>query len=484
MKKYILIALMALGAAACTQDMDDLSLPAPIEASSITITPTETSTPNIYQFTATLPGDAILNWDLGNGAKASGNTVSASYPFKGAYTVTLTVESKGGMTTKTLELDVTKDNYDLVNDPLYNMLSGGIESTTGKVWVLDSLTKGHLGCGSVTADFSDWWTAAPKDKSGKQIYDDEITFFLKGARFVYENHGKTYVNGGAAAAMQARGATIEPEGNYGAAGDDKVATYTPGTNWTWSISKENGKNYIVFPEGQGFIMFFTPAPYKYEITSITDDEMVLRQQLADIVWYFKLIRKGFERPVVPEEPKKPEAHKLAENFEGATPIVDFTQENMGTKTTFGYANPAPVPVNESGKVYLYEKSSDFYSNIYFKPGYKFDLTAINKVRVKVYIPSYNDYTTDNGVAGDWIANKKLLPQLAVKLQNTDLGGDAWQTQTEIVKGDLEFNKWIELEFDFSGVSARVDYDRIVVQFGAEGHSGAGIFFMDDFQFDE
>lgn len=481
--KYIFILLLVSGIVACTQDMDDLSLPAPVAESAITITATETSVPNVFEFSANVP-EAILNWDFGNGNKAKGAQVSASYPFKGTYTVTLTVLSAGGITTKTTELEVINDNYDLVNDPLFNMISGGIAADNGKTWVLDSTMKGHLGCGAVESTTSDWWTANPKDKAGKQIYDDEITFVLKGAQFVYENHGKTYVNGGAADLMKARGATLEDEGNYGPAGDDKVATYTPATGWSWSIQKEDGKNYIVFPEGQGFIMFFTPEPHKYEIVSITEDEMMLRQQLPDICWYFKLIRKGLERPVEPEKPVVPEAHVLTEDFEGAAPAVEFVQENMGAKTSWGYANPAPVPVNESDQVYLYEKSGDFYSNIYFQAGYKFDLATVHKIRLKVYIPSYNDYDTENDVAGDWIANRKLLPQLSVKLQDSSKGGNAWETQTEIVKTDLEFNRWIELEYDFGPVADRTDYDKIVLQFGAEGHSGSGIFFFDDFEFGE
>ena len=59
-----------------------------------------------------------------------------------------------------------------------------------------------------------------------------------------------------------------------------------------------------------------------------------------------------------------------------------------------------------------------------------------------------------------------------------------ETQKEIVMADLETDKWIELVFDFSGVADRVDYDKIVIQFGAEGHGGAGFFFFDDFKFSE
>jgi len=156
---------------------------------------------------------------------------------------------------------------------------------------------------------------------------------------------------------------------------------------------------------------------------------------------------------------------------------------MGSLVDPYYSNPAPLGVNTSGKVFLYEKSDKFYSNIFFTAsGYKFDLTEQNKVSIKVFLPSYNDYTTDFPVAGDWITNAKLKRQVAVKLQDSSKGGNAWQTQTEIVKADLATDKWIELTFDFSTVSNRQDYDKIVIQFGAEGHAAPGIFFLDNFSF--
>ena len=106
--------------------------------------------------------------------------------------------------------------------------------------------------------------------------------------------------------------------------------------------------------------------------------------------------------------------------------------------------------------------------------YLFDLTAQNKIRLKVFIPSYNDYVTGGS----------LLKQVAVKLQDSSKGGNAWETQTEIVKSGLATDKWLELVFDFSSVSDRVDYDKIIIQFGGEGHTVPGVFFFDDFEFGE
>ena len=91
--------------------------------------------------------------------------------------------------------------------------------------------------------------------------------------------------------------------------------------------------------------------------------------------------------------------------------------------------------------------------------------------MKVFIPSGNDFT-------------KVKSTVAIKLQNSLLGGNAWQTQIEIVKTILpaQYNTWIQLEFDYSGSSAQTLYDKIVVQLGGEGHPNPGIFYIDDFEF--
>jgi hypothetical protein len=36
----------------------------------------------------------------------------------------------------------------------------------------------------------------------------------------------------------------------------------------------------------------------------------------------------------------------------------------------------------------------------------------------------------------------LRPQLAVKLQDSDMGGNAWQNQTEIVQKDIPLDRWV------------------------------------------
>ena len=67
----------------------------------------------------------------------------------------------------------------------------------GKAWVMDSATKGHLGCGESVENAAGWWSANPDEKAGFGLYDDAITFFPDG-KYVYDSgeDGKMYINWG------------------------------------------------------------------------------------------------------------------------------------------------------------------------------------------------------------------------------------------------------------------------------------------------
>ena len=100
---------------------------------------------------------------------------------------------------------------------------------------------------------------------------------------------------------------------------------------------------------------------------------------------------------------------------------------------------------------------------------KFDLTRYNKISMKVYCPSSNNYT-DN-----------LKAKVSIKLQDSD-HSSPWETQVERYHTDVAKDQWIELIFDFSDISQRTDLDIITIQFGDEGHFETGIFYFDDFKF--
>lgn len=238
--------------------------------------------------TAKSPVSGIAKWDFGNGVLASGSANigdTAYYPLPGTYKVKLTLYTRAGVVTDSTTVTTTKTDYSLFNTPVYSNLTGGITATNGKTWVLDSLHSGHLGVSAASDLVPVWWSAGVKEKVGKGIYDDKLTFTLEGFKLTYDNHGNTYANKDV---YQQLGGTPVQESN----GNDFIVQYTPATNLTWSIVAKNGKNYIVFPNG-GFVMYYTGSPFEYEILSMNADVIFLRQNVGWGAWFFRLIREGY-----------------------------------------------------------------------------------------------------------------------------------------------------------------------------------------------
>lgn len=431
---------------------------------------------NIIDIKNTSKVAGIATWDFGNSSKGKGESATIQYPLKGTYTVVLTLYTSGGSATISKTITIANDDMSLLNTPMYNSLTGGASNLAGKTWVFDQFHDGHFGVGPAGDATPSWWSCPAEGKTKSCLYSQEFTFTQVGVKFGWKNNGSVYSNEAGRVALAALGfatSVVPPDGDFDIA-------YVPKTNYTFALN-ETAKTITL--SGGAFLGHYAGTS-TYQILKITDDELYLK--CASTVesgngWWYRLIPK--EKNIKPIIIIPLKVIPLSEDFESVTPKVPFTYEDMGSLTNAFYSNPAPLGVNTTGKVFLYQKSSAFYSNTYFKAnGYKFDLSEQNKVTIKVFIPSYNDYTTTFATAGSWITNAKLKPQLAVKLQNSSLGGNAYTTQTEIIKVDLAKDKWIDLTFDFSGVSTRLDYDKIVIQFGAEGHTAPGIFFFDDFAF--
>lgn len=475
--KIGMLALLSIVAMVACDPQEDSgyslgSLPNSSELS-FSATPNATK-PNVVEFknTSKVPGVAV--WSLGDGSAPKGQEVVGSYPYAGTYTITMTLYTTGGAAaTITKQVVIAADDYSLLNTPNFTALTGGATKPEGKTWVFDQYISGHFGIGPAAEMSPTWWSAGPDVKAGSSLYSQEFTFIQDGLKMVWKNNGYVYTNGAGKNALPPADFVENP----GGVGDFDVA-YTPGKNLTFSLNEST----MTLKLSGGAFMGHYAGTSEYKILKLSENELYIRCVSSvepGNAWYYRFIPiEKRVKPVIPLREKP-----LKENFEKVIPAVAFGTEKMGLLTNAFYANPAPIAGNPSSKVYLYERSTDFYGNIsYAASGYKFDLTNQNKIKLKVFIPSYNDYVTDNKVDGTWITNKKLRAQVAVKLQNSELGGNAWQTQTEIVKGNLPTDKWIELEFDFSTVSTNKTYDKIVIQFGGEGHSGAGIFFFDDFQF--
>lgn len=483
MKKILSIGAMAISMLfmlACDpQDKSDYSLgsiPTPEDLDFIATPSADKDNVIILENNSDLSGVAV--WEISNGAKSKGNKVTIDFPFKGDYTVLMTLYTQGGSSFISKVITIAEDDMSLLNTPMYNALTGGANDADGKTWVFDQYHDGHFGVGPADAATPSWWSCPAEGKTRSCMYSQEFTFKQIGVKLEWTNNGNVYTNASGKTALAALGytnAVAPPDGDFD-------VEYATAESYTFSLN-ETAKT-LTLSSGAFFGHYTGTATY--EILSLTEDELYVK--CVSTVepgngWWYRFIPK--EKNVKPVVIIPIVAKPLAEDFESETKKVNFTYDNMGDLVNPFYSNPAPVGINTSAKAFFYQKTTAFYSNIFFDAAtYKFDLTTQNKIKLKVYIPSYNDYETSYDVAGSWVSNTKLLKMVAVKLQNSALGGNAYTTQAEVTFTDLETDKWIELTFDFSAVSTREDFDRIVIQFGAEGHAGPGIFFFDDFTFSE
>jgi len=426
--------------------------------------------PNVVHFTNTSEGFKFL-WDLGNGQTAEGEKVNGEYPLQGEYTVQLTVLTKAGQAMNTQNVIIESTNSLMLDDPDLNLLTGGADQLDGKTWVVDSTQQGHMGVGPAGGTFPEWWAAPSMDKSGKGIYNDEITFKLDGLTYEQLTQGDVYVNGGYAGEFPG---AVQENG-----GGDYIAPFSGGTDYNFSFNKADDGSMTLTISGGGFIGYYTGAT-TYEILSLSENELYIRNiegNNAEVAWYQRLIPKGYQHPVV-VPPLKSEA--LADDFDTDGNISWSTDQIAEFNES--YDNPATFGANTSAKVAKYVKGegqAHGFDNLYIDLGYRLDLTQRNTITLKVFMPSYNDYTTSGGES--WNPNPVLLKQVSVKLQDASLGGDAWTTQEERIQPVSVTDEWVELTFDFSDVTDRQDFTKIVVQIGGEAHFNPGTFFIDDFQ---
>ncbi|GHA55198.1 PKD domain-containing protein [Pontibacter akesuensis] len=463
MKRHInfiaTLLLLAFTWTGCETEDPELG-PAPTaEQVQFTVQP-DAENENIVHFVSTSPGFKAV-WDFGNGATATGKEVTGTFPIKGEYTVTLTIFTEGGFASNSKTITIENTNPLMLNRPDYNFLTGGADALEGKTWVVDKEAAGHLALGPVTSAAPEWYRAAPNEKAGEGLYNDEMTFNLNGLAYTYNNKGDTFSNGANLAGLG------------GTNGGDATVAYTPQQNLTWSIVDEGDQKFLIISNG-GFMGYYTGVS-RYEILALSENELYVRHLSAaagDQAWYQRFVPKGYSVP----KPVKPyQVAELQDNFDEPGNIVWQTDQVMFNES---YDNPAPVPINTSAKVGQYIKGSGQaheFDNLYTTLPYKIDLTTKNKIRLKVFMPTFNDYTTEAGE--DW-AIKNLLKQVSVKLQDSE-AAQPWANQVEVKQQVTKLGEWVELTFDFSGAAARKDLDRVVIQIGGEGNFIPGIFYIDD-----
>lgn len=482
MKKIWLFMLVAAVTASCGEKNPGPGPDPEPEPGVGEITITESSTPNVYTLSANLPAGVSPKWKTGrgDGAEITGNNITAKYPLKGTYTITMSYMSTETyeFIEKTKTLTVQADNLSLVSVPAadLDMLAG----TDSKTWVLDSLTTGHIGTGQSAILYPGDWVASPNEKAGTGLYQQKMTF-KRDLGFTLINNGIAFGAGLASEVeMKDRGAVLhaEIEDQW----EDRVYDYTPETDWKWLFWNDGEKSYVYFAPKTGFLIYFRPSPQNYEITKLTENELHVRQVSSEyktdnVALYMKFIKEGYTHPVIPEN------IYAEDDFEGTMTFVNnFTKEGLGDLSEYGGANPVKGGINESDKVGVYDRGTGWYGRMVWYNDAKFDLATYNKVKMKVYIPSANDYDTISSDKEDW-SDGKLKKRVVVRFLD-GTAAEPWQPahRIEVAKDGLETDKWIELTFDFSASADRTDMDTMVIQFGDEGHGSPGTFYFDDIKF--
>ena len=303
--KKIFNAVLLVGAAAALllgcrpMDLDLHKLGAPVTEDQLSFSTTPSaSTPNIIELTNTSSVNGVALWDLGNGSIVKGDKV---YPFKGDYTITMSLYTTGGSATVSKVVSIADNDFGLLDTPGYNALTGGANATEGKTWVFARYTYGHFGVGDVNvapeAGGPAWWQCDPNGKAGCSLYDNTYTFIQKGTKLVWKNNGSIYTNENGMNHLGKGGTPNEAVGDFD-------VPYTPGDNLSFVFDEAAGK--LTLSDG-AFLGFYTGVS-EYNIIKLDEHQLYVWCRSAaepGNAWYFMFVPEDelVEPEPEPVEPK-------------------------------------------------------------------------------------------------------------------------------------------------------------------------------------
>jgi len=435
---YFLFALLALGVLSCQPEDPQLG-PAPTDADAqFNAVPTAANA-NIIDFTAVSEGVNAV-WDLGNGQSGTGTSVTGIYPNAGTYTVTLTIFGRGGSASSTQDIVIANTDPTLLDNPLFDILTGGATGPGSKTWVMDSAMAAHFGVGpdpvGAAGDFPEWYAAAPGDKGGVGLYDDRYTFYLANFQFDMVTQGQAYVHNGLAADFPG---SFENSTDY-------TAPYPDQLGETWTIIE--GADTILRVSGDSWLGMYTGVR-DYRVVSISDTSIFLQYKHFDggLHWYIRLIPEGF----VPSGGNDPDpTFSLPFDFESADPPIF---NGFGNSTAAVIANPDPSGINTSGNVLETVHGDQSWSGIEILLDAPLDFSGTPNINFKIWAP--------------------ITGPVRVKVENSADPGEFVEIDADV----LTTNAWEQISVDFSGSTNGV-FDKFVL-FPGWNVPNAGTFYIDD-----
>ncbi|MCG8578320.1 MAG: PKD domain-containing protein [Bacteroidales bacterium] len=490
------------------------------EAMSFSIEPGEDEFHFVLTNNTAVSGVHTVKWDTGNGSTLEGDKVVAYYPLPGTYEVTLTITANNGEANSKLdEIEQTETDYEFLASPLLTALTGGADAPDGKTWVVDSLASGHYGIGPASGSGLEWWAAQPLQKTLSGSYDDEFTFKLVDFVFEFENNGDSYVKDYRKddpnysnpvevdgtdcrvtynTSESAKWSMVEKDGvnylslsstkpvffgfDYGGTYEYRIDEITEtaismstiggdGNRWynklilkgyekpvvtfetviaatsnenEWSVNLNN----VDIPEGisvNGYTVDFgdgsevySTEDYNAAITHVYMRKgnypvtITVLASNADVVDNQTITVENYHSEYIPFLLDYMVMYVDNSEVEMA-PVVG---EDCGVTVV---ENPQRIYPNKGVNVFHYSKENQQWANAFMKlpAGYRFDLTRTSVFRMMV-----------RGKAGQ---------EILLKLENTDRGGNAWQTGAELIYTIQADDTWEVAEYDFAGVGAGWDW---------------------------
>ncbi|MDD5950727.1 MAG: hypothetical protein PUC53_02480 [Bacteroidales bacterium] len=283
-----------------------------------------------------------------------------------------------------------------------------LAGTSGKSWVMDSQTKGHLACGPSFDDPAGWWAAGPDEKAGFGMYDNVLTFYPDG-KYVFDSgaDGMIYAN---------KDVTLVPGGPQG---EDYMAEW-PKQESTYVFDGET----ITLPEG--VVIGYVPNDGSYtnpvfHVKSITETTLVLVSVGDGISWQyiFKVKESNYdidgEGNLWRSASINPEYWYSPADWSGnIAPQAELTENNGFT---------AVIPEGVGGNEW--QAQNKLISDIVIEAGQSYDfcctIEADADMTVTVKLAAYpgddkteNElYYNNNVTLGEYTANTLKLEKLVV-----------------------------------------------------------------------
>ncbi|GAB4329837.1 MAG: hypothetical protein OHK0038_03940 [Flammeovirgaceae bacterium] len=419
----------------CKEEVFELGeAPTPLDAD-FTFAPSSQGE-NYITFTNDNPKAFLKVWDFGNGTTSKQSNPTAYYPFAGDYTVKLTVYTSGGSISATKIINIPNTDPSICTQENLLKLTGGCDAINGKTWVIDKDRPGHFGVGPANETSPIWYAAAPNEKQGGGMYDDEYTFFLNESKFIQQTNGNVYVN----PANSSKFTDISPSPV-----GDLIANYNAPEDLNYSLTVDQAGNLFLNLTNGGFIGYYTGVS-SYQILSINENEMFIKFKDAAnpaLAWFHRLIRKGY----TPEPPSKA---TLPINFENiAVPFSGFGGSNFEQVD-----NPDKSGINTSAKVGKTAKGSEVWAGTVVTLDQTIDFSSKTTFHMKVWSPVTGVAKLKLEKAGD----NSVFKEVDVNITKT--------------------NTWEELVFDFSGEPSNT-YSVMAVFFDFGNPGNGNVFYFDD-----